>query len=58
MNYIGYRLAALLYGPIQVLCGIGFMYLYIGVSFIAAIAVIILLAIFTFLLGKISAKIN
>jgi len=58
MTYVGYHLGAFFYGPIQFFFGIGFMYIFVGVSFVAAIAVTMLLVLFTYFISKVTSRIN
>ena len=55
---IGYFLSAFFYGPIQIVAGVVMMYGFVGMSFLAAVGVMLLLAIFSYFNGKTQRKIN
>jgi hypothetical protein len=58
MTYMGYQIAGLLFAPIQIIIAIYLIYSYIGVSFLAGIAVMVITIFITFLLTKKIVKAN
>jgi hypothetical protein len=58
MTAMGFQLSALLFTPFEVLIGIWLMYSFIGISFISGFGIIALTILFTYMLRKISIKIN
>lgn len=58
LTFIGYHLSALIYGPIQIIFGLVMMYLFIGVSFFAGVAVLAIVLMINFSLIKKVNKIN
>ena len=55
MTLLGYSMACLVYGPIQILFGLIMIYLYVGYAFLAGIGVIIVLLGISY---KLSKKVN
>jgi hypothetical protein len=52
MTYIGFRIAPLIYGPIQIFFAFCLMYFYVGVAFLSALGVIFLMLILSYLATK------
>jgi len=55
---MGYHLSAFLYGPMQILGGLGIMYSFVGISFFSGLAVIILLFLSSYFVSKKIIKYN
>ena len=55
---IGYHISTFFYGPIQIVAGLVLIYTYVGLSFVAAVAVMVLLAAFSWFNGKAQRAIN
>ena len=55
---LGYQLSAFFYGPVQIIAGLVLTYNYVGLSFVAAVAVMVLLAIFSYFNGRAMRAIN
>lgn len=58
MTLFGVHLAALFYGPIQIIFSFGMMYFYVGISFLAGIGAVIVLLIVSYLLSILVNKYN
>ena len=55
---IGYHISAFFYGPIQIVAGLFLIYTFVGTSFLGAVGVMVLLAIFSFVNGRTQRAIN
>jgi len=58
MTYVGYSMASLVYGPMQIIFGLVMIYLYVGLSFSGGIGVIIFLLIMSYFLSKKENELN
>lgn len=58
MTYLGSYMSAILFFPLQLGVGIFLMYRFIGVSFLAGIGIILLMAVFIWINSKLNARAN
>jgi hypothetical protein len=58
MTNMGTQLTSALYTPLQIIIGVFLMYKYIGVSFAAGMAAMILMIALTFFVAKKISKVN
>jgi hypothetical protein len=55
---MGYHLSAFLYGPMQILGGLGIMYYFVGISFFSGLTAIVLLFMGSYFVSKMIIKYN
>jgi hypothetical protein len=58
LNYVGQKLAAFLFGPIQIISGLIILYVAIDLAFLSVIGIVIFLLVAGYLLSRINIKIN
>lgn len=58
MTYMGFQLSSLLFAPLQIIIGIIMMYKFIGISFLAGMAAMVLTISLTYFVAKKSIKYN
>ena len=58
MTYVGFHLASLFYGPIQIIFAMIMMYFYVQIAFLSGVAIIAILIVFNFFVSKRINRLN
>jgi uncharacterized membrane protein len=55
---VGDQIAAFLYGPMQIVVGLIFMYFVIGIAFLSAIGTMMVILVISYFISKVSVTLN